>query len=195
MTDRAAFEKEIAAQTAAHVEMVRGLAESWTATLADAAELLIDCLRSGHKVLLAGNGGSAADAQHIAAEFVGRFRRERPGLAAIALTTDTSNLTAIGNDYGFDAVFRRQVEALGSAGDVLWCFSTSGNSANVLVAVEAARERGMKVIGFAGGDGGKLVGACDVALVVPEKLTARSQEGHQLAYHILCDLVEAAMMP
>lgn len=194
MSDRAAMEKQVAEQTAAHVEMVRAMGGKWAALLADVAETIVASLRGGGKLLLAGNGGSAADAQHIAAEFVGRFRRERRGLAAVALTTDTSNLTAIGNDYGFDTVFARQVEALGREGDVLWLFSTSGNSANVLAAAVVARKHGMKIVGFAGGDGGQLAKLADLALVVPEKLTARTQEAHMLAYHIICDLVEAEMM-
>ncbi|MCG3178350.1 MAG: Phosphoheptose isomerase [Phycisphaerae bacterium] len=193
MPDRSAMAKEAAAQTAAHAAMVAGLGPAWPATLADAAAAIVESLRAGGKLLLAGNGGSAADAQHIAAEFVGRFRRERAALPAIALTTDTSILTSLGNDYSYEIVFARQVEALGRGGDVLWVFSTSGNSANVLRAAESARARGMKVIGFAGGNGGKLAPLCDIALVVREKLTARVQEGHQLAYHVICDLVEAEM--
>jgi len=194
MSEPGELEREAVEQTAAHVALISRLGERWAGTIASAAGAIIDCLRGGGKLLLAGNGGSAADAQHIAAEFVGRFRRERAALPAVALTTDSSNLTAIGNDYGFERVFARQVEALADAGDVVWLFSTSGHSANVLSAADAARERGAKVIAFAGGDGGELARRADVALIVPETLTARVQEGHQLAYHIVCDLVEAAMM-
>jgi len=162
--------------------------------VAAAAEVVLAALRAGHKVLLCGNGGSAADAQHIAAELVGRYTRERPGYPAIALTTDTSNLTAIGNDYGFDRIFARQVEALGHAGDVLIAISTSGNSPNVLRAVEQARDLGMKTLGLAGRDGGALVAATDLCLVAPHRVTARIQELHITIGHILCDLVEAALV-
>jgi len=162
--------------------------------VAVAAEMALAALRGGHKVLLCGNGGSAADAQHIAAELVGRYTRERPGYPAIALTTDTSNLTAIGNDYGFDRIFARQVEALGQAGDVLIAISTSGNSPNVLRAVEQARALGVKTVGLAGRDGGALVAATDLCLIAPHQVTARIQELHITIGHILCDLVEAALV-
>lgn len=162
--------------------------------IAAAAERLIACLRDGHKVLLCGNGGSAADAQHIAAELVGRYTRERPGWPAIALTTDTSALTAIGNDYGYDRIFDRQVEALGRAGDVLIGISTSGNSPNVLAAVVRARSQGLYTVGFAGRDGGRLATTCDRCLTVPHAETARIQELHITLGHILCDLVEGALV-
>jgi len=194
MTDRSQLETEASAQTADHLAIIGKLAERWAPTLAEVSQTIINCLQAGGTLLLAGNGGSAADAQHIAAEFVGRFRRERAALPAIALTTNTSILTALGNDYSFDIVFARQVEALGRKGDVLWLFSTSGNSTNVRVAAEAARQRGIKTIGFTGGDGGQLAKAVDIALVVPDTMTGRIQEGHLLAYHIVCDLVEAAMV-
>jgi len=158
-----------------------------------AAARLTACLRDGHKVLLCGNGGSAADAQHIAAELVGRYTRERPGWPAIALTTDTSALTAIGNDYGFERIFHRQVEALGQSGDALIGISTSGNSPNVLAAVARARAQGLYTLGFAGRDGGRLADACDACLTVPHAETARIQELHITLGHILCDLVEAAL--
>ncbi|RMF85570.1 MAG: D-sedoheptulose 7-phosphate isomerase [Nitrospirae bacterium] len=168
-------------------------AEELAAPLAEAAERVAACLRQGGRVLLCGNGGSAADAQHIAAELVGRYTRERPGWAAIALTTDTSALTAIGNDYGFERVFARQVEAVGRAGDVLVGISTSGNSPNVLLAVEEARARGLFTLGLAGRDGGRLAQACDLCLTVPHPETPRIQEMHITLGHILCDLVEAAL--
>jgi len=158
-----------------------------------AAKRLVTCLRAGHKVLLCGNGGSAADAQHLAAELVGRYTRERRGWPAIALTTDTSALTAIGNDYGYERIFDRQVEALGQAGDVLIAISTSGNSPNVLAAVARARAQGLYTLGFAGRDGGLLATACDLCLPVPHAETARIQELHITLGHILCDLVEAAL--
>jgi len=156
------------------------------------AALVIGCLRAGGKVLTCGNGGSAADAQHIAAELVGRFKRERKALAAIALTTDSSILTALANDYSFDRVFSRQVEALGRPGDCLLAISTSGNSPNLLQAVRAARSAGLKTCALLGKDGGRLAGQVDLSLVIPSSDTARIQEGQALIYHILCDLVEEA---
>nr|HPJ71622.1 SIS domain-containing protein [bacterium] len=146
----------------------------------------------GGKVLVCGNGGSAADSQHIAAELIGRFRRERRALPAVALTVDTSILTSLSNDYSFDRVFSRQVEALGSPGDVLLLISTSGNSANLSAAAAAAEAKGLKVIALLGRDGGALAGKAGVEIIVPAADTARIQESQQLVYHIICDLVEAA---
>lgn len=151
------------------------------------------CLSRGNKILAAGNGGSAADAQHFAAELVGRFKKERIGLPAIALTTDTSALTAIANDYGYDFVFSRQVEALGSEGDMLLMFSTSGNSANLVKAAEASRAKGIRTVAFLGNDGGKLKALADIVIVVQHNDTARIQEVHQVLYHILCQEIEAAL--
>lgn len=165
--------------------------------IADAVQALLTCVTGGGKVLSCGNGGSAADAQHFSAEFVGRFERERPELAAIALTTDTSALTAIANDYGFNHIFSRQVRALGQPGDVLLAISTSGNSANVLAAIEAAHEREMVVIGLSGRSGGKMVQALrdtDVHICVPHERTARIQEVHLLTLHCLCDAVDALLL-
>ena len=165
--------------------------------IADAVQALLACVTSGGKVLICGNGGSAADAQHFAAEFVGRFERERPELAAIALTTDSSILTAVANDYGFDLIFSRQVRALGQAGDVLIAITTSGNSDNVLKAVEAAHERDMVVIGMSGRGGGKLTRALrdtDVHICVPHERTARIQEVHLLTLHCLCDAVDDLLL-
>jgi D-sedoheptulose 7-phosphate isomerase len=159
------------------------------------AKLIVDSLRFGGKVLLAGNGGSAADAQHIAGEFVSRFHYDRPGLPAIAITTDTSILTAIGNDYGYERLFSRQVQALGNKGDVFVGISTSGNSGNVLDALKVAREQGMKTIGFTGAAGGKMLELCDIALRMPSPETPKIQEGHIMIGHIICGLVEAAMFP
>lgn len=158
------------------------------------AERMIESFRSGGRVYLVGNGGSAADCQHIAAELISRLRpgRERQALPVIALTTDTSILTAIGNDYEFDVAFRRQVEGLVVEGDILWAISTSGNSRNVLLAAEEARKRGASVIGFAGPTGGKLRDIADLCLCIEGKTTDRIQEGHQLAYHLICYLVETA---
>lgn len=157
------------------------------------ADRLTDCLARGGKILLCGNGGSAADAQHVAAEIVGRYTRERPGWAAIALTTDTSILTAVGNDYGFEQVFSRQVEGLAKVGDVLVGISTSGNSPNVLRAVEKANEIGVTTIGFTGGKGGALPGVTELCFVAPADKTAHIQELHIVAWHLICDLVESAL--
>jgi D-sedoheptulose 7-phosphate isomerase len=158
--------------------------------IVEATLLISDCLAARGKLLLFGNGGSAADAQHLAAEFVGRFIIERPGLAAIALTTDSSILTAMANDYGFDRVFARQIEALGRPGDVAIGLSTSGNSANVLAAMKQAANQGLKTIGLCGKDGGLLAGASDVSVTVPAVNTARIQECHIAIGHIWCELVE-----
>lgn len=165
--------------------------------IADAVQAMVACVTGGGKVLACGNGGSAADAQHFAAEFVGRFERERPELAAIALTTDTSIITAIANDYDFNVIFSRQVRALGQPGDVLLAISTSGNSANVLKAIEAAHEREMVVVGLTGRAGGKMVSALrdtDVHICVPHDRTARIQEVHLLTLHCLCDAVDSLLM-
>jgi D-sedoheptulose 7-phosphate isomerase len=162
------------------------------AAIAAVARACAACLADHGKILLAGNGGSAADAQHLAAELVGRFKRERRGLPAIALTTDTSLLTAVANDYGYDQVFRRQVEALGRAGDVLIAISTSGNSPSVLEAVEAAAEQHLTTVALTGGTGGRLASRCDHAIVVPADDTARIQEAHILIGHVLCELVDGS---
>lgn len=154
------------------------------------AEDMAERLRRGCKILICGNGGSAADAQHLAAELSGRYLKERRALAGIALTTDTSALTAIGNDYGFDSVFSRQVEALARPGDLLIGISTSGNSANVIKAVESAKLLGVRTLGLLGRDGGKLKGLVDDALVVPSTITARIQEVHQMVYHFWCEILD-----
>ena len=161
----------------------------------ESALLIVETLQRGGKVLIAGNGGSAADAQHIAGEFVSRFHYDRPGLAAIALTTDTSILTAIGNDYGYERLFSRQVQALGRADDVFIGISTSGNSANILAALATAKELNLKTIGFTGVTGGQMASICDIALRMPSKETPKIQEGHIAIGHIICGLVEAAMFP
>jgi D-sedoheptulose 7-phosphate isomerase len=155
-----------------------------------AAETMVQCLRSGGKILFFGNGGSAADAQHLAAEFVGRFVLERRGLPGIALTTDSSILTAVGNDYGFDRVFSRQIEALGNPGDVAFGISSSGNSTNVNAAIRQACKQKMKTIGLAGRDGGALAQCADIPIVVASANTARVQECHIAIGHLLCELVE-----
>jgi D-sedoheptulose 7-phosphate isomerase len=158
-----------------------------------ATEMVIQAYKAGKKTLLAGNGGSAADAQHIAAEFVSRFYFDRPGLPSIALTTDTSILTAIGNDFGYDIVFSRQVQALGTEGDVFLGISTSGNSPSILKALAASKEKGIRTIGFTGETGGKMAELCDICLRIPSKDTPRIQESHILIGHILCCLVEDAI--
>ena len=165
--------------------------------IAAAVQAVLTCVTSGGKVLACGNGGSAADAQHFAAEFVGRYERERPELSAIALTTDSSILTAIANDYDFKVVFSRQVRALGSPGDILLAISTSGNSANVLAAIEAAHEREMVVIGLTGRGGGKMSQSLrdtDIHICVPSDRTARIQEVHILTLHCICDAVDAQLL-
>ena len=157
-----------------------------------AVEMLVNAYKSGNKLLLCGNGGSAADCQHIATELMIRLNHkiERPALAAIALTTDTSNLTAGGNDIGYENVFARNVQGLGNSGDVLLAISTSGNSPNVIKAVETAKSKGMKAIGFLGGSGGRLKAAVDLPIVIPSSNTQRIQEGHITIAHIICELTE-----
>jgi phosphoheptose isomerase len=166
--------------------------------LVRAARQMADTLKSGHKILACGNGGSAADAQHFAAELTGRYERERSELAGIALTTDTSALTAIGNDYGFDEIFSKQVRALGRPGDMLLAISTSGNSANVIKAMAAAHERNMSILALTGKDGGEMakqLGLGDIELRAVHKVTARVQEVHILLLHCLCDAVDEILFP
>lgn len=162
-------------------------------SVAKAADLCIASLRAGGKILFCGNGGSAADAQHLAAEISGRYEMDRPGMAGLALTTDTSALTAIANDLGYERVFARQIEALGRPGDVLYAISTSGNSANVLAAIEIARKIGLKVVAVTGSTGGKMAGGCDVLLNVPADKAAHIQEMHIAIGHMICGLVERAL--
>ena len=163
--------------------------------IARAGRAIVGCLERGGKVLSCGNGGSAADAQHFSSELLGRFEAERRSLPAIALTTDTSTMTAVANDYGYDRVFARQVTSLGNAGDVLLAITTSGNSPNVLAAIEAAHERDLTVVALTGRDGGalaRLIGARDIELRVPSERTIRIQETHLLIIHSLCDLIDQA---
>ena len=166
------------------------VAKECAPTIVQAASIITSCLRSGGKLLFFGNGGSAADAQHLAAEFVGRFVLERPGLSAVALTTDSSILTAVGNDYGFEQVFARQIQALGRSGDVAVAISTSGNSPNVLQGVREARKHNLKLVGMTGKDGGALARHADVAIRVPSTSTARIQECHIAIGHLFCELVD-----
>ena len=172
-------------------------AQSLSKPIAAAVQAVLACVTSGGKVLACGNGGSAADAQHFAAEFIGRFERERPELGAIALTTDSSILTAIANDYDFERIFAKQVRGLGQAGDVLLAMSTSGNSPNILAAVEAAHEREMTVVALTGRGGGKithLLRETDVHVCVPHDRTARVQEVHLLVLHCICDGVDTQLL-
>lgn len=155
-----------------------------------AAEEMVTCLKNGNKIILAGNGGSAADAQHFAGEIVGRFMMERKALAAVSLCVDPSVMTCIGNDYGYDAVFERQLQGIGREGDVLIAISTSGNSKNLINAVSLAKEMNMKSVGFLGKNGGKLKDMCDYALVVPSDSTPRIQEIHTFTVHVLCEFIE-----
>ena len=184
---------EIKAQLQSHREVMALIENQMAERLAAAVDLVVSALAGGNKLLVMGNGGSAGDAQHLAAEIVGRFKLERRALPAIALTTDTSILTAIGNDYGFEQVFRRQVEALAAPGDVVIGISTSGNSPNVLAALTLARDTGCRTIGFLGRDGGTIAPVVDLDLTVPCQDTPRIQEGHITMIHILCDLVERRM--
>ncbi len=176
-----------------HAEVIGNVVKNNRRDIAKCAELLTDTLISGKKVLLCGNGGSAADAQHIAAEFVGRYESERRALPAIALTTDTSALTALANDYDFQRIFARQIDALAVEDDCLIAISTSGNSPNIIAAVMAARNRGCKVIGMTGAKGKKLAGLCDACIVVPSDRTARIQEAHITIAHIWCEIVERSI--
>jgi D-sedoheptulose 7-phosphate isomerase len=189
VTDAASF---LASQFAEHGDVLGRTLEATREPFAHLASACIDSLAKGGKILFCGNGGSAADAQHLAAELVVRYRRNRKALAAVALTTDTSTLTACANDFSYDEIFSRQVEALARPGDVLIGISTSGKSPNVLKALEAARAVGCLAAGFAGRDGGPMVQATDLLLVVPSETTARIQEMHILLGHALCDVIEQA---
>jgi D-sedoheptulose 7-phosphate isomerase len=186
---------EIKRQLQGHRALIDLLERDLAPAIAEMAGLISAALANGSKLLVMGNGGSAADSQHFVAEIVGRFKMERRALPAIALSTDTSILTAVGNDYGFESIFSRQVEALAAPGDVVVGLSTSGNSPNVLKALNEARQRGCRTIGLLGKDGGSIRTACDLALVVPSTDTPRIQEGHITIIHIVCDLVEKALFP
>jgi D-sedoheptulose 7-phosphate isomerase len=191
------LEQRIQQQFFDSADLKYAAAEVLAKPIADAVSAIVGCITAGGKVLACGNGGSASDAQHFAAEFVGRFERERPGLAAISLSTDTSILTAIGNDYHFDAIYSKQVQALGAPGDVLLAITTSGNSANVLAAVDAAHAKEMTVIALTGRQGGKMsamLSETDVHICVPHERTARIQEVHILALHCICDAVDLQLL-
>lgn len=158
--------------------------------IVEVAEKCVELYRGSNKTILAGNGGSAADAQHIAAELVGRYGFDRPSIPSLALTTDTSNLTAIGNDYGYDKVFSRQLEGMGQSGDIFIGISTSGNSVNIINAFESAKKKNITTVALVGRDGGKMAEMADIAIVVPSNSTPRIQESHILIGHILCDIIE-----
>lgn len=189
-----AFEGAVVAHMASHRALLEQVEENLTGVVAEVAAVTLDVLRSGGTLFFCGNGGSAADAQHLAAEYVVRFSRERRPLPAVALTTDTSILTAAGNDYGFERVFERQLRGLGRPGDLVVLHSTSGESENLIRAAEAAREEGVRSIGLLGRGGGRLSDLVDLAVVVPEAATAVTQEMHLMIGHIVCDIVEAAFM-
>jgi len=186
-------EQRIYGHFIASIEAKQKAAESLPPSISAAADKMVQCLINGGKILTCGNGGSAGDAQHFSSELLNRFERERPPLPAIALTTDSSTLTSIANDYSYNEVFSKQVMALGQEGDILLAISTSGNSGNVIHAIEAAHERGLSVVSLTGRDGGEMVRyqhAEDVEIRVPSKSTARIQEVHLLAIHCLCDLID-----
>ena len=188
------IKKQIIETIETHKKMTAEFQESGIETVSAISQAIIRSLKNNGTVYLCGNGGSAADAQHIAGEFVGRFKRERKALAAVALSTDTSVITCIGNDYSYEKVFSRQVEALVREGDILWAFSTSGTSANVIAAAESAKNKGAYVIAFTGRANSKLEQIADICFCAEDDSTARSQEIHQLAYHIICDLVECSFI-
>ncbi|MEJ2138132.1 MAG: phosphoheptose isomerase [Gammaproteobacteria bacterium] len=189
-TLRAHFEESLSVKRAA--------LDSILPALTRAAESMVECLRNGHKILSCGNGGSAGDAQHFSSELINRFEMERPPLPAIALTTESSTLTAIANDYSYDDIFAKQIKALGQAGDLLLAISTSGNSTNVILAIDAAQDRGMTVVALTGRDGGEIAPALaprDTEIRVPSARTARIQEVHLLAIHCLCDVIDTSLFP
>lgn len=187
------FSAQIIAEFEESIQVKQRTLAEQIETLDRIAQTMLTALRAGHKVLLFGNGGSAADSQHIAAELVSKFRRERGAIPAIALTTDTSILTSIGNDFGYEHVFARQIEALGQKGDIALGISTSGNSPNVLKALGLAREMGLTTIGFTGQEGGALKDCVDICFRAPSNSTARIQEIHITAAHALCELLEVAL--
>jgi D-sedoheptulose 7-phosphate isomerase len=175
------------------IQVKEGLLRTDIGKIIEIAQTVIDCLKKQGKVIIFGNGGSASDSQHIAAELVGRFKKERPALAAIALTTNTSILTAVANDYTYDIVFARQIEALGQKNDVAIGISTSGKAKNVNCGIKQAKKMGLKTVALTGGDGGELAKIADITLVVPSSVTARIQESHITIGHIVCELVETTL--
>ncbi|WP_345971507.1 D-sedoheptulose 7-phosphate isomerase [Sulfurimonas sp. HSL1-6] len=185
---RAYLENEISASIETKQKILND--DALLGMIEKAATACVEAYRRGNKTLLAGNGGSAADAQHIAAELVGRYGFDRPSIPSLALTTDTSNLTAIGNDYGYDKVFSRQLEGMGVEGDIFFGISTSGNSVNVINAFESAKAKGITTVALVGRDGGKMAQMADIAIIVPSNATPRIQESHILIGHIICDVIE-----
>ncbi|WP_345986063.1 D-sedoheptulose 7-phosphate isomerase [Sulfurimonas sp. HSL-1656] len=185
---RAYLENEISASIETKQKILND--DALLNTIEAAATACVEAYRRGNKTLLAGNGGSAADAQHIAAELVGRYGFDRPSIPSLALTTDTSNLTAIGNDYGYDKVFSRQLEGMGVEGDIFFGISTSGNSQNIVNAFESAKAKGITTVALVGRDGGKMGQMADIAIIVPSNATPRIQESHILIGHIICDVIE-----
>jgi D-sedoheptulose 7-phosphate isomerase len=194
MTKMPAFSEQVTSQFKTSAQVKIDALDKLHSKILEAIDLGIAAVKKGGTIYWIGNGGSAADAQHMAAELVGRYKRERKAIRSVALTTNTSNLTAIGNDYGYDCVFDRQLEAFATSSDLLIAISTSGNSKNVLRAVELAKKSGMKVVSLTGDSGGKLAGISDVLLNVPSPDTARIQETHLLIEHIFCDCVEQSVM-
>ena len=182
-------------QLDASAQIKENIRDRYSGTILETVELMISCYKNGGKLLICGNGGSAADSQHFAAEMVGRLVKDRDPLPAIALTTDTSILTAIGNDYSYDVVFRKQVEALGRPGDVLVCISTSGNSENVAQAILVAKEKNIHTVALLGKDGGKIAAMVDYTIIVPSNVSQRIQEGHITIIHIWCEIIESTLFP
>ena len=172
------------------IQVKEELLRSKVGVIREIAELLIESLKKGGKAILFGNGGSAADSQHIAAEFIGRFKKDRAALAAIALTTNSSIITALANDYGYEVIFSKQVEALGEKNDIAIGLSTSGKARNVILGLKQAKKRGLKTIAFTGGDGGEVAKIADISLIIPSAITARIQEAHITVGHIICELAE-----
>jgi len=188
------IKKQITQTIRKHKEMIAELETKGLETITAIAKTIIKALKQDGRIYLCGNGGSAADAQHIASELVGRFERERKPLPAVALTTDTSVITSISNDYGYENIFAKQVETLVRKGDILWAISTSGASPNVVVAAKLAKKKGATVLAFTGKSNSKLEQIADICFCANDKSTARSQEIHQIAYHIICDLVERSFV-
>lgn len=187
------FIDELRSQVQEHIETIQGLNEGSLGQILEVSDYIISAFKKGNKVFLCGNGGSAADSQHIAAEFINRFRRERIPLPAVALTTDTSVITSISNDYDFEDIFSKQIAALGNKGDVLIAISTSGTAKNVIKAIYTARKKGIHTIGLTGDGGGKFKGAVDLCISVPSHDTPRIQEAHILIGHLICDVIEKKM--
>lgn len=189
------MQEKIKAELKESIEIKNLVLKSLVPQIEKAANWMIEALRAGNKIMFFGNGGSAADAQHLAAEIVGRYRKDRKALPAISLTTDTSILTAVSNDYGFETIFAREIEALAKSGDIAFGISTSGNSRNVLEGLGKAKELGCKTIGLLGCDGGRIAEVVDLAIIVPCRATPRIQESHITIGHILCSLIEQEIFP